>query len=440
MASALPRQASEIAAPAALSPLAASRAATDDVFSIIREEALYDRPIAERHRIVFYIGHLEAFDRNLFAGTLFDWHSGEPEFDRLFAFGIDPLGEALPTDRAEDWPSLAKVLAYVRRTRADIDLALARGAPASHDPGRFQQIVSVAIEHRLMHAETLAYMFQRLPLSAKIIGRPDPDIDAPPPVHGVVAIPAGRATLGRSEGFGWDNEFPQHVIEVPAFEIDRYKITNAQFLKFVEAGGYADPSLWSKEDWAWREAAGIEHPSFWTKREGDWKFHTMFAERPLPPHWPVYVSQAEASAYAKWVDKSLPTEAQFHRAAYGTPSGGERLHPWGEEAPMECHGNFDFARFDSAPVNAYPSGESAFGVSGMVGNGWEWTSSLFAPFVGFEPFDFYPAYSANFFDGKHFVMKGAAMRTAAPLLRRSFRNWFQPHYPHVPCGFRCVSV
>jgi formylglycine-generating enzyme required for sulfatase activity len=164
----------------------------------------------------------------------------------------------------------------------------------------------------------------------------------------------------------------------------------------------------------------------------------MFEEFPLPLDWPVYVSHAEASAFARWAGKSLPTEEEWHRAAYGTPQGIENYYPWGTAAPSAGRGNFDLHRWDPAPVNAYPEGKSAFGVEGLLGNGWEWTSTVFAPFRGFEPFPFYRGYSADFFDGKHFVMKGGSPRTAACMLRPTFRNWFQAHYQYVYTGFRCV--
>jgi formylglycine-generating enzyme required for sulfatase activity len=165
----------------------------------------------------------------------------------------------------------------------------------------------------------------------------------------------------------------------------------------------------------------------------------MFAEISLPLDWPVYVSHDEASAYARWAGKELPSEAEWHRAANGTRAGGERAYPWGSEAPSARHGNFDFERWDPVAVGSYPEGNSDFGVADLVGNGWEWTRTPFAPFQGFQAFPFYPGYSANFFDGKHFVMKGGSPRTAACMLRRSFRNWFQPHYPYVYAKFRCVQ-
>ena len=294
-----------------------------------------------------------------------------------------------------------------------------------------------------MHAETLAYMLHQLPLDRKIRPSGIPEAVSAPPKPFMLRIPAGRATLGLSrkdpKAFGWDNEFEAHTVDVPAFSMDRYPVTNGEFLEFMKAAGYERPDFWSKSDWEWKVSAGITHPGFWVKRDHEWYLRTMFSEIPLPLDWPVYVSQAEAAAYARRTGKSLPTEAQWQRAAYGTPDGEELQYPWGNEAPAPKRGNFDFERWDPTSVAAHPDGENAFGVADLLGNGWEWTSTPFAPFPGFEPFPFYRGYSADFFDNKHFVMKGGSPRTAACMLRRSFRNWFQPHYPYVYAGFRCVS-
>jgi formylglycine-generating enzyme required for sulfatase activity len=165
----------------------------------------------------------------------------------------------------------------------------------------------------------------------------------------------------------------------------------------------------------------------------------MFQELPLPLDWPVYVTQLEAEAYARWAGKSVATEEQFHRAAYGANTRGHREYPWGNAAPAFERGNFDFKRWDPESAYSAQAGESAFGVRQLVGNGWEWTSTPFGPFPGFKARASYPGYSANFFDGGHYVMKGGSARTAARLLRGSFRNWFRGDYPHMYAKFRCVE-
>jgi gamma-glutamyl hercynylcysteine S-oxide synthase len=423
-----------------------ARHRSDQFFEIVRSDSMYERPIPERHRIIFYVGHLEAFDWNLLHENVFGLESFHPEFDRLFAFGIDPVGAGLPTDRPADWPSLSAVHQYVRKIREVLDGKLEEHVESDkrmRDGFPLDTLLNVAIEHRLMHVETLAYMLHQLPLERKIPQVCSPLRSDSPFIPSMIEIPAAMATLGLprvTSVFGWDNEFESHVVHVPSFAVDRYMVTNGQFLEFIRAAGYDNPSLWTDEDWSWKSANGIAHPVFWKRAGEGWLYRTMFDEVPLPLDWPAYVSHAEAAAYARWAGKALPTEAQWYRAAYGTADGKERFYPWGDEEPNASLGNFDFERWDPTPVNAHPSGRSAFGVDGMLGNGWEWTSTQFAAFPGFEAFPFYRGYSANFFDGKHFVIKGGSPRTAARMLRPTFRNWFQGHYQYVYAGFRCVNV
>ncbi|HET8825406.1 MAG TPA: SUMF1/EgtB/PvdO family nonheme iron enzyme [Terriglobales bacterium] len=419
-----------------------ARERSDALFALVRPTALYDRPIPERHRIIFYVGHLEAFDWNLLSERVLSTRAFHPEFDRLFAFGIDPVGGGLPSDTPSDWPELSAVEEYVQGVRSAIDQKLeAIISPGLRPSLELSRLLNVAIEHRLMHVETLAYMLHQLPHDKKIREHSRPSLVTQPVIQRMIEIPAGTATLGlsRSSGeFGWDNEFVAHTVDVPAFEMDQFMVSHADFLEFIDSGGYDTLEFWGDADWQWKSANQISHPIFWTKSGDEWRYRTMFEGIPLPLDWPVYVSHAEASAYARWAGKSLPTEAEWHRAAYGTNEDQPRRYPWGSEAPNAHRCNADLVRWDPVPVNALRSGESAFGVHGMLGNGWEWTSTEFAPFPGFERFPFYPGYSANFFDGKHFVMKGGSPRTAACMLRPSFRNWFQPHYQYVYAGFRCV--
>ena len=427
-----------------LSRLAQARLRTDRLFDLVRPDALFERPVAERHRLLFYLGHLEAFDWNLFRDRLPGLKAFAPEFDRLFAFGIDPLGNGLPTDEPADWPSVAEIRHYNQRVRETLDAALTNGlagadSPAEESP---ELLLNVAIEHRLMHAETLAYLLNRLSPEHKLRPRDTPRPIAPEVAPERVDIPAGITTLGRardSRDFGWDNEYDEQSVEIPAFAIDRYPVSNGEYLDFMVSGGYQERALWSECDWRWRSEQDISHPAFWTRRDHRWYYRGMFDLVPLPLQWPVYVSHAEASAYARWAGKLLPTEAQWQRAAYGTPQGGENAYPWGDAPPPVRSGNFDFRGWDPVPVGAFPENRSAFGVTGLLGNGWEWSSTPFAPFTGFRPYPCYPGYSADFFDGRHYILKGGSARTASCMLRRSFRNWFQPHYPYVYAGFRCVS-
>jgi len=428
--------------------LAQARSITEDLFRRVRSDALYDRPIPERHRIVFYLGHLEAFDWNLIAGQALGMGPADTEFDRLFAFGIDPVGGGLPQDMPSDWPPLAQIERYAHSVRKALDDLLNGSSRIATDDWQFPQqaILNVAIEHRLMHAETLTYMLHQLSPQRKMVPHDYLSVSSYPGVPSAatrtIDIPAGNATLGLlrgSETFGWDNEYDEHVVSVPAFAIASHKVTNEEFLRFVCEGGYDDQRFWCDADWVWIKRYNIDHPCLWFTREGQWFYRTMFEEIPLPKDWPVYVSHAEASAYARFVGGALPSEAQFHRAAFGTPQGLERAYPWGDTPPDLTRGNFDFHHWDPVPVGSYPAGNSAFGLQDSVGNGWEWTSTPFAPYPGFEPSSFYPGYSADFFDGQHFITIGASPRTAACMVRRSFRNWFQPHYPYVYASFRCVQ-
>src|SRR5579862_8261953 len=161
-----------------------ARRLSDALFDIVRPDAIFDRPIPERHRIIFYVGHLEAFDWNLLHENVFGLKSFHPEFDRLFAFGIDPVGGGLPTDQPSDWPDFSTVQDYVRQIRAALDEKLSRTAFDSEQPMRdgfpLSTLLNVAIEHRLMHVETLAYMLHQLPLASKVRQADPPNLGTPP--------------------------------------------------------------------------------------------------------------------------------------------------------------------------------------------------------------------------------------------------------------------
>ena len=424
------------AAPAALDRAAAldrfrrARRRTQAMFDLLDPAAYYDKPIALRNPIVFYEGHLPAFAVNTLIKKGLGRPGIDPHLETIFARGIDPDAEASAIARGNPaWPSRSAVREYAAAADTLIEDAIATGDVIRDDHPllRGAQAVWAIIEHEEMHQETLAYMWHRLPFAQKT--KPAHYVTLPPrlsnagPPPGRAKIPAGTVTLGTGDErpFAWDNERPARNVDVETFEIDRLNVTNADFMRFIDAGGYAQPQWWRDEDWAWIRDDHVTHPSFW-QRDGDsWYWIGMFERVPLPANWPVYVTWAEASAYARWRDARLMTEAEFIRASEGA-------------APV----NDNFARFDPVAVGA-AAGVSKYGVYDLVGNGWEWTSDVFAPFDGFMPLPSYPEYSADFFDGGHFVMKGASPMTARGLVRPGFRNWFRPRYPHVYATFRCVG-
>ncbi|MDQ2712137.1 MAG: formylglycine-generating enzyme family protein [Acidobacteriota bacterium] len=394
--------------------LRSARAESDRLFDILTSDAIYDRPIAQRHRVIFYIGHLDSFDCIQICREGLGMEPVDKNLDALFQFGIDPEPGQLPSDTPADWPTLEKVKSYVTCCRQLVDENLER-AP--------EDVVLMTLEHRQMHLETLAYMFHNFGYDKKKVAEAVPleRTCRLAPLNEWIEIPTGEAVLGKPHDgtFGWDNEFEETRVTVPGFRIQQNSIANGEYLRFIETG------------------AALPH--FWSKRGNDIFYRGMFEEVPLPMDWPVYVTESEAEAYAKWIGKSIPTEEQFHRAAYGTFNGEQRPYPWGNAEPTRQHGNFDFCRWDPEPVDATPSGQSAFGVNQLVGNGWQWTSTVFGPLSGFQSRPTYPGYSLNFFDGEHNVIKGGSPRTAARLLRRSFRNWFRRDYAYVYATFRCVE-
>src|SRR5689334_6375055 len=224
-----------------------TRARSRQLFDMLDPAAYYTRPIVLRNPIVFYEGHLPAFN----VITLIKRGLGRPGVDerleRLFARGIDPDSEdaANPRVNPASWPTRDEVLDYSRRADALIEEAL-RDAPIDQPGHPLLDRAAAAfaiIEHEAMHQETLLYMWHRLPLSLKRkpIEAAPLVIGGAPPAPRRVTIAPGRATLGARRDripFGWDNEFPSLTVDVPAFDIEVYNVTNADYLRFVDAGGY----------------------------------------------------------------------------------------------------------------------------------------------------------------------------------------------------------
>ncbi|MEQ1573392.1 MAG: SUMF1/EgtB/PvdO family nonheme iron enzyme [Vicinamibacterales bacterium] len=431
-----------------------ARARTRALFEILEDGAYDLRPIASWNHVAFYEGHLPAFAVTALLGKGLGEPGIDADLDARFASGISP-DEDTPTaeDGRPTWPGRAIVRQYADEAERRICDAIAHADFGREDRLLARQALWTILDYEEAHHESLACLWHQLPYVVK--RKPVHYVTAPPRLRTGAApltrvrVPAGRATLGTRlrQGLGgqvltplhpsatyhlrptipcaWDNELPAHTVDVGAFEVDVHNVTNARFMDFVESGGYADPRWWSDADRAWMLAERVSHPAFWIFEDGSWHWRGMFEQVPLPEHWPVYLTWAEAHAYARWRGQRLFTEAEFHRSAYGTPRPGEeREYPWGDELPRRLPSNLDFTRWDPDPVDAHPSGVSAFGVHDLVGNGWEWTGDLSAPLEGCAPMA---------------LMKGASPATSRGLVRRGFRHWCPPRFPHVYATFRCVG-
>jgi gamma-glutamyl hercynylcysteine S-oxide synthase len=295
------------------------------------------------------------------------------------------------------------------------------------------------VQHEQQHDETMLATHQ-LRVGAPVLHAPAPPAGRPLAAREVL-VPGGPFTMGTStEPWALDNERPAHVVEVPAFVIDAAAVTNGEYTEFIAAGGYDDQRWWSEAGWAHRVQAGLTAPQFWERDgSGEWYRRRFGVLEPVAADEPVvHVCFHEAEAYARWAGKRLPTEAEWEKAArYDPATGRSRRFPWGDEDPTPEHANLGQRYLQPAPAGAFPAGASPLGVQQLMGDVWEWTSSGWHPYPGFEVFP-YAEYSQVFFGGDYRVLRGGSFGTDPAAVRGTFRNWDLPIRRQIFAGFRCA--
>jgi iron(II)-dependent oxidoreductase len=255
-----------------------------------------------------------------------------------------------------------------------------------------------------------------------------------------VQIPAGACVIGAaSPGFAYDNERPQHRVELDAFEIGRIPVTNGAYREFVAAGGYRRREWWSAQGWKWKQRERVERPGGWSEDlETEWR---LSAQEPLDPARPVvHISWFEADAYARAHAARLPTEFEWEKAASWDPlKSKKRAYPWGGQAPRPGdHANLDQRQRGPVATNDHPRGASAYGCEDMLGQVWEWTASNFEGYPGFVA-DPYKEYSKVFFGDRYRVLRGGSWATRARVAATTFRNWDFPQRRQIFAGFRLAK-
>ena len=320
-----------------------------------------------------------------------------------------------------------RTLAYLEHVDFDVPSPLLRNG----------FVFGLVIEHEVQRQETMTETLQ----ARTDVEYPVPAPEAPDRAPGgpaEVRVPGGTFVLGAvDEPWAYDRELPAHEVELPPFRIDRAPVTNGLFAEFVQDRGYRSRRLWTDEGWEWREREGISSPLYWERGADGWERIRLGHREPLPPWEPVqHVSWHEASAFAAWAGKRLPTEAEWERAAGWHQREGKQRYPWGREW-TGFEASLDRNRFSPAPAGSYAGGMSPVGCVQMAGDVWEWTSSTLEPYPGFLAFP-YPEYSEVFFGDAYHVLRGGSWATDGLIARTSFRHWQLPEARHGFTGFRCA--
>jgi gamma-glutamyl hercynylcysteine S-oxide synthase len=351
----------------------------------------------------------------------------------------DALWDSAKVPHATRWglplPARSETLEYLDTVRDRVLAALAR-ADGNVAPSLLY-FTLLSVFHEDMHGEAFAYTRQTLGWPApRLSGGGDPASDpgrhAAGPLPGDVEIPGGTWRLGAERQppplFVFDNEKWAHEVELRPFRIARAPVTQADFAAFLDDGGYRRRELWTEDGWTWREHDGAQHPVYWRHNpDAGWERRVFDRWVPIAaqPHRPViHVSAHEAEAWCRWAGRRLPTEAEWDRAAAGSP--------------FDARANLDLRLGDTADVAAFPESDSAAGCRQMTGNVWEWTASAFLPYPGFER-DPYAEYSEPWF-GDHRVLRGGCFVTRARLLRPGWRNFYTPDRRDVWAGFRTCAL
>jgi iron(II)-dependent oxidoreductase len=355
---------------------------------------------------------------------------------------IDELYDAFKHARP-DRPGLpllgpAEARSYVSDVRTKVldllDTVPLEGRRLVHDGFAFGMIV----QHEQQHAETMLATHQ-LRAGAPVLTAEKP----PEPgtaVRGEVFVPGGRFTMGTStDPWALDNERPAHEVSVAPYFIDAAPVTNAEYQTFIDAGGYDDERWWSAAGWRHRTEAGLVAPAHWHLSGDGWlytRFGVTTAVRPDEPV--VHVCFHEAAAYARWIGKRLPTEAEWEKAArYNPTTGRSTRFPWGDGDWTPEHANLGQRHLFPAPVGAYPAGASPLGVHHLMGDVWEWVDTPFHGYPGFSAFP-YREYSEVFFGSSYRVLRGGSFGTDVAACRGTFRNWDHPIRRQIFSGFRCA--
>ena len=417
-----------------------ARQRTFDLVSDLSNKQIMGLYLSIVNPLLWEIGHVAWFQEK--------WVLREVCRQRPIREDADELWDSIAIAHQNRWhlplPTREQTLDYLREVRDRVIEQLEGENPSS----KLCYFVRYSVHHEDMHNEAFTYTRQTLAyaspqFSGLDICHQEPDGGGSLP--GDVMIPGRTFVLGATldQPFVFDNEKWGHSIEIQPFSIARATVTQAEFAVFVEEDGYHRQEFWRQEGWKWREAENVVHPVYWKKNgSGSWLRRHFDQWYSLEPDLPIiHVNWYEADAYCRWAKRRLPTEAEWEMAASANPVDWDqpkRLFPWGSESPHFSRANTDWLTMGCIDVGALPDGDSAFGCRQMIGNVWEWTSSVFLPYPGFEV-DSYKEYSEPWFETRK-VLRGGCWVTRSRMLRNTWRNFYTPDRRDVLAGFRTCAL
>ena len=337
-------------------------------------------------------------------------------------------------------PSLRDSLEYMSKTRNQVfDILDSASLDTDDKLLKNGYVFDLVIQHEYQHQETILQSLALFDSPSFICPKPKPQNETTFEEK-MVLVPAGDFVLGTAHsGFAYDNELPSHTTFLEEFFIDSAPVSNERYLNFIESDGYNREDLWSERGMKWKTEEDAESPLYWYKENGTWFRRVFDKVMEIPPKEPlIHVSYWEAEAFANFEGKRLPTEQEWEKACRWDPSTGETYsYPWGEEEPDNHKANIGKNRWCPAPIGSYEESVSPSGCHQMLGDVYEWTSSSFLPYDGFEAFP-YDEYSAVHFGEEYKVLRGASWATSGKVARATFRNWDFPERRQLFAGFRCA--
>ena len=394
--------------------------------------------------VIWDVGHIAHFEELWLTQNL----DGAIEFSEMPGL-YNPFEHPRATRASLALPTLVQMMERLREIRARVLERL--DALEWNDDNPLLQggyVYNMVLQHEYQHNETILQTLQlkkgepyRAPRTTTFAAAGKPGAESRSPRNDdMVSFGGGRVTIGTNDrAAAYDNERPRHEVELRPFLIDRTPVTNGQYLDFISDGGYDREELWSGAGRHWITETGAVAPKHWFRDGDSWLSRTMDLTRPVDPRRPVcHVCYHEAEAFAKWSGKRLPTEFEWEAAASWDPSTkSARSFPWAHSDATAKSANIDQLSFDTAPIDAYGDNVSPVGCYGMIGDVWEWTSSDFNGYPGFQSFP-YKEYSEEFFGAEYKVLRGGSWATRPGAIRNTFRNWDYPIRRQIFSGFRCA--